>query len=194
VRAVDLVVVGSSWGGLRALARLLGDLPADFGPPVLVAQHRQLGAEELLAGLLDAHTPLQVREAEDKSPLRTGCVRLAPAGYHLLVEDRHLALSCEEEVRYSRPSIDVLFDSAARSHGAAVVGIVLTGANDDGARGLQTLRARGGYGIVQDPDDAESPTMPREALARAGADAVLPLARIGPALVALAAGGRSERP
>jgi two-component system, chemotaxis family, protein-glutamate methylesterase/glutaminase len=189
----ELVVVGASWGGLRALTRVLGDLPADFAPPVLVAQHRQEGGGELLAGLLNTRTALRVLEAEDKAPLETGCVRLAPAGYHLLVDDRHLALSCEGEVRYSRPSIDVLFDSAARSFGARAVGVVLTGANDDGARGLRTLRARGAYAIVQDPADAEAPVMPRAALERAGADAVLPLAGIGPALVALAAGGRGDR-
>jgi two-component system, chemotaxis family, protein-glutamate methylesterase/glutaminase len=187
---VGLVVIGASWGGLRALSRVLGDLPADFAPPVLVAQHRMEGGEELLAGLLDARTPLRVLEAEDKSPLQTGCVRLAPAGYHLLVDDRHLALSCEQEVRFSRPSIDVLFESAARSHGAAAVGVVLTGANDDGARGLRALRDRGGYAIVQDPAEAEAPEMPRAALRLAGADAVLALADIGPALAGLAAGGR----
>src|SRR4051812_13580003 len=115
---------------------------------------------------------------------------LAPPGYHLLVDDRHLALSVDPAVRHSRPSIDVLFDSAARSYGPRAVGVVLTGANDDGARGLATLRRRGGYAIVQDPAGAEVPQMPRAALHHAGADAVLALAAIPPALVALVGEGR----
>jgi two-component system chemotaxis response regulator CheB len=187
---VGIVVIGASWGGLHALERLLGGLPAGFAAPVVVAQHRQSGAEELLAGLLGARTRLEVAEAEDKDRLVAGRVRLAPAGYHLLVDDGHLALSIDQAVRHSRPSIDVLFDSAARAYRERAVGVVLTGANDDGARGLAALRARGGYAVVQDPDDAEMPDMPRAALLRAGADAVLPLDEIAPALVALVEGGR----
>jgi two-component system chemotaxis response regulator CheB len=164
---------------------VLGGLPRGFAAPIVVAQHRQPGGEELLAGLLASRTALQVSEAEDKGVLREGCVRLAPAGYHLLVDDGHLALSVDEAVRHSRPSIDVLFDSVARWYGPRAVGVILTGANDDGARGLATLRERGGYAIVQDPDDAEVAEMPRCALSRAGADAVLPLVEIPGALVAL---------
>jgi two-component system chemotaxis response regulator CheB len=183
--SVGIVVIGASWGGLHALTHLLGALPASFAAPLVIAQHRQPGADELLAGLLGSRTALGVAEAEDKARLSAGCVRLAPAGYHLLVEDGYLALSIDEAVRHSRPSIDVLFDSAARTYRERAVGVVLTGANDDGARGLATLRERGGYAIVQDPDDAEMPDMPRAALRRAGADAVLPLDAIGPALVEL---------
>ena len=188
---VGIVVIGASWGGLRALARVLGALPPTFRAPLVVAQHRQPGAEELLAGLLGSRTALDVAEAEDKDALVAGCVRLAPAGYHLLVDDGHLALSVDEAVRHSRPSIDVLFDSAARAYREHAVGVVLTGANDDGARGLAVLRERGGYAIVQDPGDAEMPEMPRAALRRAGADAVLPLDAIAPALVKLV--GEAER-
>ena len=187
---VELVAIGASWGGLRALKELLGALPSDFRPAVVVVQHRQAGGQELLAGLLRGSTALDVCDAQDKDELTSGCVRLAPAGYHLLVDDGHVVLSCEDEVRYSRPSIDVLFESAARSYGERAIGVVLTGANDDGARGLALLRERGAYAIVQDPDDAEAPIMPRAAIERAGADAVLPLAQIGPALVELAAGRR----
>jgi two-component system chemotaxis response regulator CheB len=184
-RGAGIVVIGSSWGGLHALGRLLGALPPGFGAPIAVVQHRQPGAVELLTGLLAARSRLEVCEAEDKTELRAGCVRVAPAGYHLLVDDGHLALSTDAAVRWSRPSIDVLFESAARVYGSRAIGVVLTGANDDGARGLQELRARGGYGIVQDPADAEVPEMPRAALQRAGADAVLALDDIAPALVAL---------
>jgi two-component system chemotaxis response regulator CheB len=185
---VSIVAIGSSWGGLRALGALLGGLPPSFGAPVVVAQHRQPGGRELLAGLLATRTSLEVQEAEDKMALRAGCVRLAPSGYHLLVDDGHLALSCEAEVCHSRPSIDVLFDSAARAHGPGTVAVVLTGNNDDGARGLASVRRHGGYAIVQDPEDAEASAMPRAALERAGADAVLPLAEIAPKLVELVEG------
>lgn len=181
-----VVVIGASWGGLRALERVLGALPGDFPLPVAVAQHRGADSGELLASLLDARVALDVRDAEDKAPLGAGCVRLAPAGYHLLVDDGHLALSCEPAVRHSRPSVDVLFESAARAYGPGAVGVVLTGANDDGARGLAIVRERGGHAIVQAPEDAEAPAMPRAALDRAGADAVLALEAIAPALVALA--------
>jgi two-component system chemotaxis response regulator CheB len=181
-----IVVVGASWGGLRALERVLGGLPGDFPLPVAVAQHRAEESGELLSALLDARTALDVRDAEDKAPLRAGCVRLAPAGYHLLVDDGHVALSCDAAVRHSRPSVDVLFESAARAYGPRAVGVVLTGANDDGARGLAAVRRRGGHAIVQAPEDAEAPEMPRAALRRAGADAVLELDAIAPALVALA--------
>ena len=183
--AVTLVVLGASWGGLRALEVVLGGLPAGFGAPVVVAQHRQAGARELLAGLLDAHTALDVRDARDGDALVAGRVLVAPADHHLLVEGDHVALSREAEVRHSRPSIDVLLESAARTHGRGAVGVVLTGANDDGARGLQAVRAAGGHAIVQDPADAEAPAMPAAALARAGADDLLALADVAPRLVAL---------
>jgi two-component system chemotaxis response regulator CheB len=183
--AVTLVALGASWGGLRALEAVLSGLPAGFGAPVVVAQHRQAGGRELLAGLLDAHTALDVRDARDGDALVAGGVLVAPADHHLLVAGDHVELSREPEVRHSRPSIDVLFASAARTHGAGTVGVVLTGANDDGARGLQAVRAGGGHAIVQDPSDAEAPRMPAAALARAGADDLLALADVGPRLVAL---------
>src|SRR3954453_17075720 len=158
---VGIVVIGASWGGLHALKSVLGGLPAGFGAPIAVPQHRPPGGEGLLARVarggerlcrrLRARTAQNGDEAEDKDELVPGCVRLAPPGYHLLVDDRHLALSVDPAVRHSRPSIDVLFDSAARSYGPRAVGVVLTGANDDGARGLAALRRRGGYAIVQDP-------------------------------------------
>jgi two-component system chemotaxis response regulator CheB len=184
--AVTLVVIGASWGGLRALEIVLGGLPAGFGAPVVVAQHRQPGARELLAGLLDAHTALDVRDARDHDALLAGRVLVAPADRHLLVEGDHVELSSEPEVRHSRPSIDVLFESAARTHGRGTVGVVLTGANDDGARGLQAVRAGGGHAIVQDPAGAEASRMPAAALARAGTDDLLALADVAPRIVALA--------
>jgi two-component system, chemotaxis family, protein-glutamate methylesterase/glutaminase len=182
---VGIVVIGASWGGLHALKSLLGGLPAGFGAPIAVAQHRQPGGEELLAGLLRARTALNVYEAEDKDELVPGSMRLAPAGYHLLVDDRHLALSMDAAVRHSRPSIDVLFDSAARSYGPRAVGVVLTGANDDGAAGLAAVRRRGGTAIVQTPETAVQAAMPAAARAAAAPQIVAPLEEIAAVLASL---------
>src|SRR3954469_14617873 len=171
-----LIVIGASWGGLHAVGEILAGLPADFGVTVLVVQHRAEDAEDLLAGLLDRRGPLAVREVEDKQPIRGAGVLVAPSGYHVLVERDHFELSTEAQVRFSRPSIDVALETAADALGAAVVGIVLTGANDDGAEGLAAAGARGGVAIVQDPDSAEQPTMPAAALAAARPQVVAELA------------------
>ncbi len=162
--AYELVVIGTSWGGLHALRRVLGGLPAAFDLPVVVVQHRHRDSDHLLVQLLQDHTSLKVHEIEDKTELEAGGVYVAPAEYHVLVEVGHLALSTEEPVRYSRPSIDVTFESAADAYGARTVGVIMTGANDDGARGLKRIADRGGAAIVQDPATAESAVMPAAAL------------------------------
>jgi two-component system chemotaxis response regulator CheB len=183
-----VVVIGASWGGLHALERLLMKLPAGFGLPVAVVLHRSGDGDERLCELLRRHSPLAVHEAEDKAALAPGCVSVAPRGYHLLLDDGHVALSTEAPVRHSRPSIDVLFESAARAYGDAAIGVVLTGSNEDGAAGLRELRRHGGFAIVQDPGEAERGEMPAAALAAAGADAVVPLDDMAPLLVELASG------
>jgi two-component system, chemotaxis family, protein-glutamate methylesterase/glutaminase len=170
----EIVVVGTSWGGLAALRALARGLPRGFGLPVAVIQHRHKDSDRLLITLLQEHTTFSVCEVEDKQPIVPGFIFIAPADYHLLVERGHFSLSTEEPVRYSRPSIDVAFTSAADSYGARVVGVVLTGANADGAEGLKRIDERGGLAIVQSPETAESPAMPRAAL-----DAV-PTARVMP--------------
>ncbi|NUO62295.1 MAG: chemotaxis protein CheB [Gemmatimonadaceae bacterium] len=162
--AYELVVIGTSWGGLHALRKVLSGLPAGFDLPVVVVQHRHRDSDHLLVSLLQDHTPLRVCEVEDKSELAPGDVYVAPAEYHVLVEPGHLALSTEEPIRFSRPSIDVTFESAADAYGARTIGIVMTGANDDGARGLRRIADRGGAAIVQDPSTAESAVMPTAAL------------------------------
>ena len=180
-----IVAIGSSWGGLEALSVLLAGLPADFPAPVLIAQHRSpQGHSSALANLLSGHSKLTVVEADDKEPIEPGHVYLAPSDYHLLVETGSLALSTAELVRYSRPSVDVLFESAADAYGAGVIGVVLTGANDDGARGLARIRRHGGVGVVQDPATALRREMPEAAVA-SGADHVVPLDEIAPLLVHL---------
>jgi two-component system, chemotaxis family, protein-glutamate methylesterase/glutaminase len=187
--AHSVVVVGTSWGGLAALTKLLGDLPPDFGIPVVVVQHRSKDSERLLVQLLQDATELTVCEIEDKDPLRPGTVHVAPANYHVLIEDGYASLTIEEPVRFSRPSIDVMFSSAADTYGAAAIGVVLTGANEDGARGLAHIVKRGGLALVQDPKTAEIPIMPQAAIREVPTGEVLQLETLGPRLVALSREG-----
>jgi two-component system, chemotaxis family, protein-glutamate methylesterase/glutaminase len=182
----DVVVVGASWGGLNALSTIVGGLPPEFDIPVIIIQHRSKDSENLLAELLQDETSLIVSEVEDKEPLAPGHVYVAPADYHLLLEDGHFSLSTEQAVRYSRPSIDVTFTSSADSYGARAIGVVLTGANDDGSRGLKRIVERGGLAIVQDPATAEVATMPAAALAAVPAARVVALASIADELARLA--------
>lgn len=180
-----LVVIGTSWGGLHALSTLLAGLSRDFAGALVLVQHRSRESDNLLASLLQAHSRLPVTEVEDKEPIEGGHVYLAAADYHLLVETDHFSLTTDPVVRYSRPSIDVTFMSAADSFAAAVIGVVLTGANDDGARGLRRIVDRGGYAIVQDPKSAESPTMPTAARRAVPEAHVLPLEAIAGHLATL---------
>lgn len=173
-----LVVVGTSLGGISALKVLLSGLPGEFPLPVVVVQHRGRTAEEDLVRLLGAQSALPVSEPDDKQPLEAGQVYLAPADYHVLVEPGSLALSTDAPVNYARPSIDVLFVSAADAYGRGVVGVVLTGANQDGAKGCVRIKERGGTVIVQDPACAESSVMPAAAIAASAVDKVLPLPEI----------------
>lgn len=179
-----LIVVGVSAGGLFALRTLVAALPQGFDLPIAVVQHRSKDSEAL-CDLLQECTHLRVGEANDKEPIVPGGVFVAPPDYHLLVEPGYFSLSTDEPVRYSRPSIDVMFASAADAYGADVIGIVLTGANADGSRGLQKIVQRGGYAIVQDPADAEVKVMPQSALKAVPGACVLPLERIGPHLAAI---------
>ena len=191
--AYELVVIGTSWGGLHALRRVLGGLPAKFDVPVVVVQHRHRDSDHLLVSLLQDHTALKVNEVEDKTELVAGGVYVAPAEYHVLVEDGHLALSTEEPVRYSRPSIDVTFESAADSYGSRTIGVVMTGANDDGARGLRRIADRGGAAIVQDPSTAESAIMPAAALKLVPEAKVATIEQIGGIIAKLVARSRTAR-
>lgn len=179
----ELVVIGASWGGLRAVGELLDGLPERLELAFAVAQHRGPDARRGgLEELLQMHTPYSVREVGDKDPIELGNVYVAPPDYHLLVERGHFALSVDERVNYARPSIDVLFETASDVYRERLIGVVLTGANEDGAAGLALIKRRGGVAIVQDPRQAEAPAMPTAALAATAADAVLPLGEIGPFL------------
>lgn len=182
-KGTSIVVVGASWGGLEALNCLIGGLPADFEVPLTIVQHRSRHADNLLATLLQDVTPLQVVEIEDKEPLLPGRVYIAPANYHVLVEDGHLSLTTDPLVRYSRPSIDVTFFSAADTYLSSALGVVLTGANDDGSRGLRHIVDRGGRAVVQDPATAACPVMPNAARRAVPEADVIPLERLADHLV-----------
>ncbi|MDP9194276.1 MAG: chemotaxis protein CheB [Acidobacteriota bacterium] len=181
----ELIVIGCSMGGMHALQIIFNALPKDFPTPIAVVQHRYRTSNEGLPAFLRRHTQLQVVDTTDKEWIKPGTVYLAPANYHLYVERGELSLSVDEAVAYSRPSIDVLFESAADAYGSGLIGVVLTGANADGARGAERIKKRGGFVIVQDPATAESPAMPSAAIDAARVDRILPLDRIGPFLVEL---------
>lgn len=175
---IDAIVLGTSAGGVEALAELLPALPAHFRPALLIVQHLPK-ERSLLVEIFSSRCPLPVREAQDKEPVRPGTVYFAPADYHLLVDKGPLlALSVDEPVHYCRPAIDVLFESAADVYGPRLAAVLLTGANEDGATGIQAVRAAGGVTVVQQPDTARAPFMPNAALARGPADFVLSLQQL----------------
>lgn len=182
-----VATIGTSWGGLGALTRLLGALPGDFAVPVAIVQHRGRDSERLLAELLQDATELTVCEIEDKAPLMPANVYVAPANYHVLIEEGYFSLTTEEPVRFSRPSIDVMFTSAADAYKSRVIGIILTGANDDGSRGLAHIAAAGGKTLVQDPRTAEIPIMPEAAIRAVPSAEVIPLNELPPRLIELSA-------
>jgi two-component system chemotaxis response regulator CheB len=158
---VSAVVIGASAGAVQALLAVLPALPASFSLPVLVVVHVPPDRDNVLVPLLQAKCRLTVKEAEDKEPIVGGMIYFAPSDYHLLVErDRSVALSTDEPVNYSRPSIDVLFQSAADAYGAQMAGVILTGANHDGAAGLKAVTDAGGVAIVQDSGEAYATAMP----------------------------------
>jgi two-component system chemotaxis response regulator CheB len=178
--ALQAVVIGASAGALDALSVILPPLPADYRLPVLLVVHVPPDKESLLVEILAAKCRLRVCEAEDKLPIERGTLYVAPPNYHVLVEnDRCISLSSDEEVNFSRPSIDVLFESAADAYGPALVGVVLTGANEDGAAGLHAIVAAGGTAVVQQPALAQAPAMPQAALNACPSARVMPLEAIG---------------
>jgi two-component system, chemotaxis family, protein-glutamate methylesterase/glutaminase len=171
----EIVVIGASLGGLKALLVLLARFPGDFPLPIAIVQHRRKDPDDGLVAMLAGSSTLACCEAEDKQSLNPGVAYLAPANYHLLVEKERCALSTDAPVLCARPSIDVLFESAAEAFGPGAIGVVLTGSNADGARGAARIKQRGGLIVVQDPATAESPAMPRAAIATVSVDRVLPL-------------------
>jgi two-component system chemotaxis response regulator CheB len=150
----ELAVIGTSLGGLQALEIMLSGLPPDLPIAIAIVQHRHKTSQNELVYFLQQFSKLPIMEPEDKQEIIPGCVYLAPADYHLLVEPGHFALSTDAPVNYARPSIDVLFESAADTYGDRVIGIILSGASHDGAYGLAKIKALGGLAIIQDPNTA----------------------------------------
>ena len=183
---IGAVAIGASAGGIEALLTVLPQLPAPYPAPLFVVVHLPRERSSLLADLFAARCAVPVREAEDKLPVEPGTVYFAPADYHLLLDKGPtMSLSADAPVNYSRPSIDVLFESAADVYGDALAAVVLTGANDDGAAGLAAVHREGGTTIVQEPATARMAAMPTAALARVAADFVLSIDGIAALLATL---------
>jgi two-component system chemotaxis response regulator CheB len=180
--AFEIVVIGASYGGLSALQVMLPELSPEFPLPLVIVQHRRREVDDGLCNFLRKRSRLPLSEPEDKEAVERGHVYLAPADYHLLIERSIFTLSTESPVAYARPSIDVLFESAADIYHERIVGVILTGSNGDGARGLSRIKSLGGLTVVQDPSDAESRAMPLAAIEATEVDQVLPLAEIAPFL------------
>ena len=175
-----MVVIGGSAGSLDVILKMVPALPVNAGASFLIVVHRKNEPDSLLAGLLSSRTVMPVKEVEDKEPILPNHLFIAPPDYHLLVEDETLfSLDCSEKVHYSRPSIDVAFESIAQTFGAACIGVLLSGANADGAEGLKKIKEHGGLTLVQDPTTADVPYMPQSAINRFSVDKILPPDEIG---------------
>lgn len=183
--AFEIVVVGASIGGLKALQEVLAGLPENFPVPLVIVQHRGKDSETGLCDFLGRTSRIPISEPEDKESIVNGHAYLAPRDYHLLVTDGSFALSTDSPVTFARPSIDVLFESAVDEFHERTIGVILTGANRDGARGLAAIKSRGGLTIVEDPTSAICREMPDSAIAGSEVDRILALQEIGPFLGSL---------
>lgn len=184
--AAEIIVVGTSTGGLKAVQTLLGGLPANFPLPIVIVQHRGKVADDGLCEYLQELSNMPVAEPEDKEPLQPGHVYLAPRDYHLLIQNGGFALSIDAPEAFARPSIDVLFESAADEFQERAIGVILTGANRDGARGLAAIKARGGLAVVENPQSAACSEMPAAAVQRTQPDWIASLHEMAPLLCKLA--------
>ena len=183
------IVIGTSAGGIEATVHILSKLPAWFPLPIVLVQHLHKDQDRSLVQFYNERTQLNVEEAEEKERVQPGYVYVAPPDYHLLLErDETFSLSVDDKVNYSRPSIDVLFESAADVYGSHLVGVLMTGANHDGALGLQRIKAQGGLTVVEDPATAKFSEMPKRALACTDVDYVLSLDDLSNFLLSFAEG------
>ena len=175
-RAFEAIVIGASAGGIKALLRLLPELPENFSLAVIIVLHMPDIFESKLAEIFRQHVKIPVKQAQDKESIKSGHLYFAPPGYHLSIEvGRTFSLSCEEPVHYSRPAIDLLMTSASDVYGDRLVGILLTGASQDGAEGLASIKEVGGFTVVQDPREAEIAIMPQAAINLQQPDLILSL-------------------
>lgn len=183
---VKVIIVGGSAGGVEVMLKLFSTLPAAFQVPIIVVLHMPDNHESNIAQVFQQLVMMPVREIEDKAAILAGTMYFAPSGYHTLIESNHsFALSCDPAVNHSRPAIDVLMSSAADVYGHALLGILLSGANNDGAKGMHRIHQRGGVTIVQEPEEAKLGTMPGEAIKLHMPDAILPITRIKSALLTI---------
>lgn len=186
IKKYEAIVIGVSAGGMKALGIIIPKLPNGFGLPVIIVQHREKDANNFLAEYLNKLSNVQVKEAKLRESINTGTIYFAPGGYHLLIEDdKTFTFSVEPLVNYARPSIDVLFESAAYVYGERLIGVILTGANRDGTQGLKKIKEAGGVTIVQDPETAEYDQMPLAAIQATKVDHILKLNDIAPYLIHL---------
>lgn len=183
--STNIILIGTSAGGLCALSNLLQQFPSDFDVPICIVQHRGTDFDGLLLKELRRFSHLPVVEPSDRQSILPG-VFLAPADYHLMIEPGEFRLSTEGSINFARPSIDVLFSTAADAYSHRAIGVVLTGASSDGALGAAIIKKAGGMVIVQDPSEADYPTMPRSVINTVAVDHVLPLRDIGTLLSCLA--------
>ncbi len=180
------VVIGASAGGIKALSTVLSALPKEFPLPIIIVQHLYPHSSSRLAQILQKQSHLKIKEADEKEVIKNSVIYIAPPNYHLLIEeDRTFSLSVEGPVNYSRPSVDVLFETAALAYKSRLIGMILTGANNDGNFGVKQIKRRGGYLIIQDPETAEADSMPKAAIAAAKVNKILPIKQIGPYLLQL---------
>jgi len=173
----EAIAIGVSSGGMNALKFIFSTLPASFSIPIILVQHISAYSDNEWIKLLNKKSNLNIKEADEKEKIASGNVYIAPANYHLLIEnDKTFSLTIDERVNFARPSIDVLFESAAEAYKNKLIGVVLTGSNNDGAKGLRRIKECGGMAIIQDPETAESPNMPASAIAAclSGRQAVQP--------------------
>ena len=174
-----IVVIGGSAGSLDVLFKLLPKLKWDLSPSILIVLHRRNSGESSLTELLATKTIIPIREVEDKDPIQPGYIYLAPSDYHVLIEkDFTFALDSSEKINFSRPSLDVTFESAAEIYGSHLAGIILSGANEDGTKGFQSIKKNGGTIIAQDPVTAQMPIMPQTAISNTNIDFILQINEI----------------
>ena len=193
MQTIKMIVVGASAGGVEALTTLLTGLPRTFNIPIVVAQHLDSSAEMFFTEQLNKKLGMNVKCPDDKDPITNNSVYIAPADYHLLIEDSHtFSLSTDPRVKYSRPSIDVLFESAAEVYEENLIGVILTGADSDGSMGLKKIKEYGGLTIVQDPDTAKVSKMPRSAIEESNVDYIVALHEISRTLEKLTNGAGSK--
>ena len=175
----EAIVIGVSSGGMNALKIISSTLPAHFNLPIIIVQHLSAHSDSHWIKLLNEKSHLNVKEADEKEKIEKGNIYIAPPNYHLLIEkDKTFSLTIDERVNFARPSIDVLFESAAEAYKNKLIGIVLTGSNSDGTKGIKRIKDCGGLAIIQDPNTADSEYMPKSAIAAIEPDYIVSLEEI----------------